>query len=642
METKVTVVVPVYNPGEDIRRGVDSLLSQTMPGGELEVVFVDDGSTDETPALLDRLADEHAHIRVIHQQNSGWPGQPRNVGMDAAAGTYVMFMDSDDALGVEAMQRMYDIGSRNRADIVIGKVTSDFRAVPHLVWRNTIEKCTIRDHMLIHSLTPHKMFRREFLVDTGIRYPEGKVRLEDELFVVKTYLRAQCVSVLGDYPCYFYLKRAHGRHIATFPTDPRDYFGNVREILDLINTTVEPGPHRDYLMRRFYRGEMLAKVKGGPLAPAADEFRKSAFTEIRRLALECFPDTVPDGMDVPERIRATLVREGRLDDLTDFVVRMSEISAIASVDNVAWRDGVLHADIAAHLVMADGTPLELVPRNGRYVLDPRLVAGVVANDIVDVTEDIGKATVEAVVRHRASGVEWFLPAEVEALTPATAKAPTPIGVRAHISIDPLIAAGGAPLERGVWSVAVRVRGCGLVRGSQLVPINAVAAGEAKAGLLGSPAMTVVPRFRELPPHSLLDIDESRWSFGRAMHKTVHQRLDVDRDGVLTAVLPAVTRPGTAAVPIIVDLRVSRDAAPLAVVDGWLQSDGNDVVLRVQLPPLSAIKRPDNLTKLLVMWRLASSGQAPVPLSHISWSRRRFTPWRPRTPWRKRVLRRLAS
>ena len=109
METKVTVVVPVYNPGEDIRRGVDSLLSQTMPGGELEVVFVDDGSTDETPALLDRLADEHAHIRVIHQQNSGWPGQPRNVGMDAAAGTYVMFMDSDDALGVEAMQRMYDI-----------------------------------------------------------------------------------------------------------------------------------------------------------------------------------------------------------------------------------------------------------------------------------------------------------------------------------------------------------------------------------------------------------------------------------------------------------------------------------------------------------------------------------------------------
>lgn len=81
---RVSVVVPVYNTGEHIEQLIDSLAAQTLPQDEFEVIFADDGSTDETPARLDRLAQERDNVSVLHLPNSGWPGRPRNAGTDVA------------------------------------------------------------------------------------------------------------------------------------------------------------------------------------------------------------------------------------------------------------------------------------------------------------------------------------------------------------------------------------------------------------------------------------------------------------------------------------------------------------------------------------------------------------------------------
>src|SRR5690348_3643684 len=118
-QLKVSVVVPVYNTGPHIEALVDSLVGQTLPQDEFEVIFADDGSTDATPARLDELAAQRPNMSVIHLPNSGWPGRPRNVGTDAARGEYVLYVDHDDWLGREALRRMTDYARENGSDIVI-------------------------------------------------------------------------------------------------------------------------------------------------------------------------------------------------------------------------------------------------------------------------------------------------------------------------------------------------------------------------------------------------------------------------------------------------------------------------------------------------------------------------------------------
>src|SRR5436190_2753893 len=386
MAPKVTVITPVYNPGRFIERCINSLLAQTMPPGDFEVLFVDDGSTDATPARLDALAREHKHIRVIHQENSGWPGKPRNVGMDEAFGEYVQFLDQDDELGPEALERMYAIGARNDADIVLGKVTSDFRGVPHYVFRRTIERCTAQDAPLIESVTPHKMFRREFLNEHNFRYPEGKRRLEDQLFMAETYLAAKSVSIVGDYPCYFYKKRSDGKNAGSTRIEPPGYYANLREVINAVINATEPGEFRNRHLRRFYRVEMLGRLSEPSMPTYADDYRKSLFTGVRKLALDCFPDEVPDGLLSIPRVRSVLLREDRMNDMVEMAKRCKTVGARCTLDSLQWKSGRLLAEFSTELIHDNGDPVVVVEREGRYWLDPRLVAGAVPEKWTDATE----------------------------------------------------------------------------------------------------------------------------------------------------------------------------------------------------------------------------------------------------------------
>ena len=116
MGIKVSIVVPVYNVEPYLERCVESLLNQTLK--EIEIILVDDGSSDLSPQLCDTYSEKYEKIRVIHKANAGL-GMARNSGLDMATGEYVAFVDSDDYIDKEMYERLYSVAKQKDLDIVI-------------------------------------------------------------------------------------------------------------------------------------------------------------------------------------------------------------------------------------------------------------------------------------------------------------------------------------------------------------------------------------------------------------------------------------------------------------------------------------------------------------------------------------------
>jgi poly(ribitol-phosphate) beta-N-acetylglucosaminyltransferase len=451
---KVSVVVPVYNPGEHITASVNSLLTQSMPADELELIFVDDGSTDETPALLDRLAQAHAHLQVIHEPPSGWPGRPRNVGVDRATGEYVMFLDQDDWLGDEALERMYAMARRNESDIVIGKMVGIRRNVPVVLFNSSRDRATIHDSLIIDSLTPHKMFRREFLVESGLRFPEGRRRLEDHVFVVAAYFAAKNVSVLADYPCYYHISRPDHGNAGFQRLDPPSYLAYLAEALDVVDANTEPGRARDRLHRRWLRVELVGRLRGRKLLAGPDDFREEFTREAGQLAEARFAPGVDAGLSPLDRLVARLMRDRDVSSLVRLAKWEGGLTVSAQLDSARPGDGHLALDVSAELLDDNGDPVVVRLRDGARVLAPALPPEVL-DRVPDDVLDLGNAphSLDLFVRKVGDGTQEFLAGRS---TPEDARLSATTTARLVVAT----AAGGstAPLSDGVWQVLAQWRG----------------------------------------------------------------------------------------------------------------------------------------------------------------------------------------
>ncbi|MFF3324421.1 glycosyltransferase [Streptomyces sp. NPDC002889] len=505
----MSVVIPVYNPGRYIDPCIDSLVGQTLPAEEFEVLFVNDGSTDDTPERLDSLAAQHPNFRVIHIPNSGWPGKPRNIGVAQAEGEYVQFLDQDDHLGTDALRRLYEMGHRNGSDIVIGKVASNFRGVPQGVFRQDREKCTLRSAPLYDSLTPHKMFRTAFLREHGIAYPEGKRRLEDQLYMMKAYFPAEVVSILGSYTCYHYSKRDDGKNAGSAKLVPAGYYGNLREVLDVVVANTEPGALRDRVLRRFYRVEMLGRLSEPAVLRYDAGYLREMTDAVRPLAMDFMDSAVHDGLGPLLRLRSTLLRNDDPEGMVRLARFASSVKGAVRLEDFAWQpDGRIAVKIAGRFVYGDDRrPLTVLRRDGRVHLHPDITADLLPDgELLDITDDIGGFNAELALRNRETAVEWLCPVTVEAHVEDLGDGTCEVVLR---GTGLLASEGGRArresLTRGFWDAWVTVRGLGLVRKARLGADRAPHVdGQCLPALLSTPARPVIPYFTD--PHSNLTLD----------------------------------------------------------------------------------------------------------------------------------------
>lgn len=209
----VSVIVPVYNLEKSVSACLDSLLDQTY--SPLEILLVNDGSTDNTPGILNRYAARHPHITVLHQTNGGVDAA-RYAGMDRAAGQYVMFLDGDDVIFPDCVEAMEQMAARENADIVIGDYVRYldrfglFRRKDGTIPRNTvIERKDFLDsyysgffgmdrHALFYTYGKMctKLYKKDFLL--AHRPPPSRLRYaEDQLFNLQVFPRAERIALLA-------------------------------------------------------------------------------------------------------------------------------------------------------------------------------------------------------------------------------------------------------------------------------------------------------------------------------------------------------------------------------------------------------------------------------------------------------------
>ncbi|MEU2823961.1 glycosyltransferase family A protein [Streptomyces bacillaris] len=323
----VTVVVAVYNTMPYLTECLNSLLGQSIGHERLEVIAVDDGSTDDSGRELDRFAAEHPDVvTVVHQPNSGGPAAPSNRALELATGRFVYFIGSDDHLGEEALERMVACADADGSDVVVGRMAGvNGRYVHQKLYKEGRREVTLFDSALPFTLANTKLFRRELVEKYGLRFPEDMPVGSDQPFTIEACVRARRISVLADYTYYYAVKRGDASNI-TYRADHLSRLRCTARIMDHTAGLIPAGPRRDAVLRRHFEWELSKLMLDDfPALPLAT--RRAICEGLTTLLDTYFTDGLREATGVKRRVRFGLARRGAVEELTRAIADEAEHGA---------------------------------------------------------------------------------------------------------------------------------------------------------------------------------------------------------------------------------------------------------------------------------------------------------------------------
>ena len=199
MRPCVSVCVPIYRVEKDLRRCLDSLVSQTL--SNIEIILIDDGSPDGSGRICDEYAERDARIKVVHKENGGL-SSARRVGLELSTGEYYIVCDSDDWVEPTMYEELYRKAKEEDADIVLCDYISEYsdgRSIPSEPYTFTTQEQYIEDLILrkANATGCCKLYRLSTIRRLGIDYAEGINLGEDALFIFKMLLSPQRIATLS-------------------------------------------------------------------------------------------------------------------------------------------------------------------------------------------------------------------------------------------------------------------------------------------------------------------------------------------------------------------------------------------------------------------------------------------------------------
>lgn len=294
----VSVVMPVYNTEKYLRRCLDALVSQTIPHSELEIIAVNDGSTDGSAAILSEYEQKYPNLIRIFTKTNGGQATARNLGIRMAKGDYIGFADSDDYVDVTMFEKLYNLAVSKNADLVechyhsmLEQKGSDGEAPTYkeIGTRGTIKAHeNVRELFLDPQVSPwNKLYRRSILTDNDVFFPEGVI-YEDTSFYIKSLPYIKKHAYL-DEKLVYYSVRQSSTMTKNLGAKVGDIFNVLYDIMDFYHRKNIFNEYKDELeyfcVKIAFCSNLsrIGRVKNGYL-------RKELFAKTFRFVDKFFPD----------------------------------------------------------------------------------------------------------------------------------------------------------------------------------------------------------------------------------------------------------------------------------------------------------------------------------------------------------------
>ncbi len=255
---KISVIIPVWNPGSGISRCVESLCSQTLE--DIEIIFVDDCGTDGAMEVVRAAAVEDSRIRILTNEMNMGPGYSRNRGIEVAQGEYLSFVDPDDYLATDFLELLYRKVKEQKTDIAKGLMICE-KTDGSPMWKNPQANKRLRIKLsngipLYRAFTRgHQtaIYRKEFILSNNILYSLAR-RGQDVVFLLKVCSNTNSISFTDD-AHYYYCERKTSTVYRIGSKPLGYYFDSFRELVEYcLNCLPDNEYTKDYLQELFLAG----------------------------------------------------------------------------------------------------------------------------------------------------------------------------------------------------------------------------------------------------------------------------------------------------------------------------------------------------------------------------------------------------
>ena len=318
---------------ESLAVALDCLQAQTLPAALLEVLVIDDGSTDRTWEMLQSRSAGWPGLRLLWQEHAG-SSVARNQGIDMSRGRYLFFHQPADHLTLDALRRLLDVAEEADADVVAGRTHREGAGSLSGTARTVLDADLIRDKVW-SSLAPWKLIRRQLVEAAGLRFPEDMVHAADQIFVAGCLLAASKLAIAGGDVHYYREPRA--AKSAPAPASLDDRLLTLSRMAALIVAHTEPGRRREALFTRVLL-RALPPALGAAFLAASPAEQQVFLDAAQADVLIHLTHRHLNRADDRTRIRLAVARSGTPADLVDVNRLLSQKPRYTLAGNVWVRD----------------------------------------------------------------------------------------------------------------------------------------------------------------------------------------------------------------------------------------------------------------------------------------------------------------